>query len=688
MRFVPLVVISLIAALGLLPAAAQVRSPEFADLLSVFPSGGQRGKSLSVTLRGKFLHDPVSAVVSGGGVEVRSVRAVSPQEVSVDLAVSPGAIPGVRALRVAGRYGVSDPGWFVIGALPELLEAEPNPSFDRAQAVELPVVVNGRLPQALDVDCFRFKALAKQPVTLAVSSFQLDAQVSSGRFLDATLTVYDGTVRTLAASEDHRTLDPALVFVPPADGEYVVEVRDMGYQGDERGVYRLTMGAKPYPTALYPAGGRRGTRITSRVVGLAVPEGATTSLDLPSDATEGVRWVLPDHAANAVPFIVGDLPEALETEPNDSTAAATPIALDSTLNGRMDRDGDVDLVAIELKQGEGLILDVTAGRVLRSPIDLEASVLNARGEVLQTNDDSTFTLEATSNRTDSLSGDPRLEFTAPQAGRYFLRIRDLGDRGGPDCIYRATVTRLSPGFGLVTWYDNPSIKGPGGTAVVMVMLRRWGGFSGPLKLSVHGLPAGYVGSEAFIPRIGPSTNVQSAVLTITAPMGARVGDLVPFRIEGEAEIGGKATRTQCESRAHLGQNADHSIFRSTESCVACVVPVDEWRIGTTVRHLSAAAGETVKVPVSFERAGGYAGPISLLSLRGNYLFFGPPVTVPDGATTFDFPLRVPEDLEPGEHTFVLCRPMYGDFRSDRPHTSTPTIRLTVTKRTMTARGEE
>ena len=47
---------------------------------------------------------------------------------------------------------------FAVDTLPECLEKEPNNDPETAQAVTLPVIVNGRIDAPDDVDVFRSKA--------------------------------------------------------------------------------------------------------------------------------------------------------------------------------------------------------------------------------------------------------------------------------------------------------------------------------------------------------------------------------------------------------------------------------------------------------------------------------------------------------------------------------------------------
>jgi hypothetical protein len=672
------------------PAAAQVKRLDFADVGGALPAGGCQGERVTVTLYGRFLDDASAVIAAGGGLTVRSVTAVSGSETRAELAIAPDAPLGRHSLRVVSKYGVSDPAWFVVGRLPELLETEPNNAPSEAQTVAPPVVLNARLYPAEDVDCFRFHARAGEPLVLAVEAFQLDSQVSvtNSRFVDATLTIYDATGQVVARNQDFHTLDPLIAFRPPRDGEYVAEVRDMSYLGGESAIYRLTLAAAPWATSLYPAGGRRGTSVAVSVseanppVTGAPAASSTTCLELSPTANRILTVAPMPGMANTRPFLVSDLPETLETEPNDSPAQANPVTLPLVFNGRIEHPGDVDFFRITLAKGESIVVDVLAGRVLRSPVDLALSILAAGGKELAQNDDSPYTFEATANRQDSLSGDPRLEFTAPDAGEYAIRVRDIGDRGGPDCVYRATVTRRTPGFSLTTWYDNPQIKGPGATGVILAQLQRYGGFAGPVKLRIGGLPPGWTSTEAvFAPASQPVGD--GVVLTLTAPPDARLGTVAPFWIEGEALVDGQPLTVRAAPIAHMNQNSDHGVLRPSDTCIACVVAPEDFRIYTETRSVRGTPGQTVPIPLTLEHEPAYSGNIILLALRGsrgrNIVYaLGPPVTVPQNAATFAFPLAIPKDLKPGDYSFVVCPSLAGDYRGTRPHTSTPVITLTVT----------
>ncbi len=123
-----------------------------------------------------------------------------------------------------------------VGDASELLEVEPNNTPEKAQAVTLPVVVNGRIDPAGDEDRFGF--MAKQ-------GEQFDFQLYSARLgfpLDAVLRVEDKAGKQLARDDDSGgAQDPQLSWTAPANGSYVVAVSDLTQKGGSDFVYRLEM---------------------------------------------------------------------------------------------------------------------------------------------------------------------------------------------------------------------------------------------------------------------------------------------------------------------------------------------------------------------------------------------------------------------------------------------------------------
>jgi hypothetical protein len=157
------------------------------------------------------------------------------------------------------------------------------------------------------------------------------------------------------------------------------------------------------------------------------------------EAAPGTYWIRlynDEGATSPRPFLVGTLAETLEREPND--APKKPQALDSsevTVNGRLERTGDVDGFAVKLRKGQTLVASLEANRLLGSPMDAILQVTSADGFVLDQNHD-------------HHGLDPQLVFVAPADATYVIRTfafpatPDSGIRfaGGELYVYRLTLT--------------------------------------------------------------------------------------------------------------------------------------------------------------------------------------------------------------------------------------------------------
>lgn len=141
-----------------------------------------------------------------------------------------------------------------------------------------------------------------------------------------------------------------------------------------------------------------------------------------------------EAGASALRFlVVTTQPETGETEPNDDVAKATPIArLPVTVNARLGKGGDVDSYAVKLAAGQTLIASVEA-YVLASPVDAVLRLVDSAGRQVAWNHD------------DGRSLDPRLVWTAAQAGTYFVQVFGFAHPATADVKFAgsdATVYRL------------------------------------------------------------------------------------------------------------------------------------------------------------------------------------------------------------------------------------------------------
>src|SRR6185295_7916768 len=136
--------------------------------------------------------------------------------------------------------------------------------------------------------------------------------------------------------------DAVASVVAPADGTYVIQLRETAYGGSGACMYRLHVGRFPRPRAVVPAGGKLGETVDVRWLGDVLGE-RTDKVTLPAAAMQkfGV-FAQDDKGISPSPnvFRLGDLGNTLEVEPNADGATATPFDAPMALGGVIDQPGD------------------------------------------------------------------------------------------------------------------------------------------------------------------------------------------------------------------------------------------------------------------------------------------------------------------------------------------------------------
>ncbi len=239
--------------------------------------------------------------------------------------------------------------------------------------------------------------------------------------------------------------------------------------------------AQPKPPTLerfFPAGAQRGATLEVKAEGsferwpveawvdqpglevAATEEKGKLEIKVDAEATPGpylIRLYDSGGATSLRPFVVGTLPEVVEVEPNNDLNS--PQTLESArvvVNGRLEKNGDVDGYSVTLKAGETLVAAILAHDGLGSPMDAVLQVVTPDGFVLAQEDDSPGL-------------DPHLIFEAPADGDYIVRTfafpetptSTIGFSGGDAFVYRLTLTT-----GGYADYAHPSVISKEETAEV------------------------------------------------------------------------------------------------------------------------------------------------------------------------------------------------------------------------------
>ena len=211
-----------------------------------------------------------------------------------------------------------------------------------------------------------------------------------GSRLESLLVLSDSSGRVLAEAGRHdNSPDATLHYRLPQDGKYTLTISDREGSGGKDAYYRLDAGALPYITSYFPLGVHAGETTAVAVEGVNL--GGIRELKI--DAPKGQKTVpitLKENVAlplNKARLVVGDLPEIVEQEPNNSLAQAEDVSFPVTINGHIGggakpgEASDEDYFRFHAAKGQRLTIDVEAARV-GSPLDSVIEVLDAQGNAI------------------------------------------------------------------------------------------------------------------------------------------------------------------------------------------------------------------------------------------------------------------------------------------------------------------
>ncbi|RKU32636.1 hypothetical protein C6496_23270 [Candidatus Poribacteria bacterium] len=172
---------------------------------------------------------------------------------TAELTIAPDAPIGLREVRIVGKHGTSTAWPFEVTQIPDVVETESNNTPEAATTIELPSLINGVINPGGDEDYYVFEGRQGQRCIFSVKAYRLNN--ISQQFFNPTIAIFDAKGVEIARSNGFYSLDPLLDVTLPADGPYLLRIRDLLYRGNPDSVYRLTGGVLPYNTYLFPAGG-------------------------------------------------------------------------------------------------------------------------------------------------------------------------------------------------------------------------------------------------------------------------------------------------------------------------------------------------------------------------------------------------------------------------------------------------
>ena len=603
---------SLVLFLALLPAAGFAQSVclPAPRLMTLMPMGGQVGTSVEVTLTGQNLENVTALLFSHPKLTAKPVTGA---ENKFLVTIAPDAPAGVYDARVISRLGVSSARAFSVSQLPELTRTKPNNSRETAMALPMNSICNAAMTKRA-VDYYTFPAKKGQRITVDCAAPRIDSK------LVPVVIVADAQARDLVVNRTGGVVD----FTAPADGDYLIKLHGLTFQGGPEHFYRL---------ALREVSGE----------GPMARQATTSTVSSFSWPPQG----LPATAA------------LKEAEPNNQGAQAQQVTLPLDVTGSFAPAADVDTYEFTAKKGETWWIEVGSERLglPTDPFVLVQRVVKDGGKETLTDVAELYDIAPPMKvSTNGYSYDgPPYDAGSPDVlgkveikedGTYRIQVRDLfgGTRNEPANIYRLIVRQAAPDFTLAAWavhftlrngdraaFSKPVALRAGASIAFEVVTVRRDGFAGDIELSLDGLPAGVTATGLKIP-----AGKSNGILIISAAENAATGFSVA-RLSGKAQINGTTVAREGRLASMIWPVADAkqeipkprlvadfpvSVIASEKAPLSFAAAEDKvWE---------AKVGETLKIPLKATWNSEFSG--SSLKLKAYGAGF-------EAAKEFDLPVK-------------------------------------------------
>lgn len=647
-------------------------------LLTLFPAGGKVGSTVEVVITGQDLEEVKELRFSHGAISAQT-NGTNKFTVSIPDSVQPGTYD----VRVVGKNGASNPRLFSVGLLAEL--GEEKQSAESPQNVSLPSTVNGRT-EANTIDYFRFTAKKGERILVRCEAQELESK------LEPVITLLDVAGRESGRSRSGGVLDHRV----REDGELQVRLHDVLYRGGPEYFYRLSIGTFPHidfvlPIATADNGKTKYAIYGRNLLGGKAVEGRPGLEQIEREISlndPGLRPARPRHPAQAgldlmeyrvkndqgisqpIILLLPDARVVSEDEPNSTAATAQKITLPCEIAGQFYPKRDRDWFTFEAKKGESYWIELISAR-LGLPTDpflvVQRVTTNGASDVLEMND---FDSNLGGVEFNTTSRDPSAKLEVKEDGVYRLQVRDLFTQAERNLalVYQLKIRPATPDFKLVALPPSPlpskkdakdlpistTTLRRGETMPIKVVAFRREGFTGPIELSIEGLPPGL---SALGSKIEAGKNAGVILLQAKEDAGSLI---TKIKILGKAEVAGASVTREAQSvnlswgvtdpanEPVLSRGNDEYLVSMTgEMAPMRIVSAEEKTWETN-------AGAKIKIPLRIERDGEFTANFKLKPYGLPALESAAEIDV-DGKSTnavFDLDLSK-QKLEPGSYYFTL-----------------------------------
>ena len=510
------------------------------------PRGAKVGSAARLVLSGERLGPAPRLLADAGFAATPLVDSAEegqdpPSKLVFLIEVDPAATPGIYPLRIETAEGLSNSLLFTISEFPHVSELESDPGTEEeevandfpetAQQLRVPVTVGGRL-QGAERDLYRVQFGSGQALVAEVTARR------AGSAIDPSLELLDSDGMVVARNGDAPGLglDARLAFQAPEAGDYFVAVRDERFSTQDQNFYLLTVGDFRYAESVYPLGWKRGAKVQAEFFGGNLGDPIRAEIET-GDASGHAEetWIDVPGTSSAVPFLLTDSAEALESEVRGAIEEGVVV------NGRIAKPGEVDTYRLAVQPGEQWAFELRSGELPGSSL-YGVLTIRSGGETLAVagkyaGDPNPYIITSTGQTATF----PFVNLTVPPAtSEIEISVEDLLERGGRQYSYRLSARKQGPDFLLTL--NEPYLNIPrNGSAIVSVTAERRGYF-GPIQLYLENAPEDL---EVTGGHISPTSTLENTLprfatgrLTLTATGEAKLGvrDLV---VRGRATESGQ-----------------------------------------------------------------------------------------------------------------------------------------------------
>ncbi len=452
-------------------------------------------------------------------------------KLSAEIKIANDAMPGLYELRVVTNKGVSTVGLFEVGTFPELTAI--SATRQTAQKVSLPCVVNGCIANNGERHYLRFSAKKGDRLVFNLKGDRYHEE--KNLYFNPNLRLYNSTGKEIEENHGYYDLDPLIDWTAPEDSFYTLEVRDLLGRGNPGSVYRLTMGAIPYDTVVFPAAAQVGVASAFNLIGKNTGK-IETGFKPPMPTETGVRNI--GNAFGSNPMLISEFPVA-----SDETKSSAPTVLPSAFTGIIRKAGETGAFAIT---GDGdYDFEGYNGR-LNSPGNMAYSLLDSGGKQI----------ERTGN-------DGRMRHHLDAGKTYSLKIEEASGKGGEEFVYAVEAHLAHPRLEVIARPANITLR-PNLTTAVEVIVTKRDGLLGDITVRAEDLPPGVTALAAKI-----SADRTEAFLLLTASASAKPVQ-VPIKLiaTGRTKDGLNQTVKVQAQEIYRIQNQDKTLNR--QDCVVAV----------------------------------------------------------------------------------------------------------------------